>query len=87
MAISFGVGVAMGALWSGGWGWGCGWGGNNNITVNRNNNFNRNTNITVETAAEIQATVGSTSLHIEAVPRTGTEQPQTSLAVRRVGTP
>ena len=23
MAISFGVGVAMGAMWSGGWGWGC----------------------------------------------------------------
>jgi len=44
MAISFGIGVAMGAFW-GGWGWGCGWGGNNDITVNRNNNFNRNTNI------------------------------------------
>jgi len=24
MAISFGVGVFMGAMWSGGWGWGCG---------------------------------------------------------------
>src|SRR5581483_9103114 len=24
MAVSFGVGVAMGAMWSGGWGWGCG---------------------------------------------------------------
>jgi hypothetical protein len=45
MAISFGVGVMMGAFWSGGWGWGCGWGGNNNITINRNNNFNRNTNV------------------------------------------
>jgi uncharacterized protein DUF3300 len=45
MAISFGVGVAMGAFWSGGWGWGCGWGGNNDITINRNNNFNRNTNV------------------------------------------
>ncbi len=45
MAISFGVGVAMGAMWSGGWGWGCGWGGNNDITVNRNNNFNRNVNV------------------------------------------
>jgi Protein of unknown function (DUF3300) len=44
MAISFGVGVMMGAFWSGGWGWGCGW-GNNDITINRNNNFNRNTNI------------------------------------------
>jgi hypothetical protein len=44
MAISFGVGVAMGAFWSGGWGWGAGW-GNNNININTNNNFNRNTNI------------------------------------------
>ena len=48
MAISFGVGVAMGAFWSGGWGWGFGWGGskyNTNITINNNNNFVRNTNI------------------------------------------
>ena len=45
MALSFGVGVMMGAFWSGGWGWGCGWGGNNDITVNRNNNFNRNSSI------------------------------------------
>jgi len=44
LAISFGVGVMMGAFWSGGWGWGCGWGGNN-ITINNNNNFNRNSNI------------------------------------------
>jgi hypothetical protein len=42
MAISFGVGMAMGAFWSGGWGWGCGWGGNNTININNNNNFNRN---------------------------------------------
>ncbi|HWY67756.1 MAG TPA: DUF3300 domain-containing protein [Terriglobales bacterium] len=45
MALSFGVGVMMGAFWGGGWGWGCGWGGNNDITINRNNNFNRNSNI------------------------------------------
>jgi hypothetical protein len=45
MALSFGVGVAMGAMWSGGWGYGCGWGGNNNVTINNNNNFNRNSNI------------------------------------------
>jgi hypothetical protein len=44
MAISFGVGVMMGAFWSGGWCCGCGWGGGD-ITVNRNNNFNRNSNI------------------------------------------
>ena len=41
-AISFGVGVAMGAFWGGccggGYGWGCSWGGNNDITIN--NNFN-----------------------------------------------
>ena len=43
-AISFGFGVAMGAMWGGGWGWGCGWGGND-IDINVNNNFNRNTNI------------------------------------------
>jgi hypothetical protein len=43
-AISFGVGFAMGAFWSGGWGWGCGW-GHNDIDINVNNNFNRNTNV------------------------------------------
>ncbi len=40
-AVSFGVGVMMGAMWSGccygGYGWGMGWGGNN-VTIN--NNFN-----------------------------------------------
>src|SRR3974390_578084 len=40
LAISFGVGVFMGAMWGGGWCCGCGWGGND-ITINRNNNFNR----------------------------------------------
>jgi hypothetical protein len=44
MAISFGVGVAMGAFWGGGAGWGCGWGGNNNVTINRNNTFVNNSN-------------------------------------------
>src|SRR5271165_565645 len=42
MAISFGVGVAMGAMWSGGWGYNSGWGGNNNVYVNHNNNFVNN---------------------------------------------
>jgi uncharacterized membrane protein YgcG len=58
-AISFGVGVAMGAFWGGccggyGWGWGCGWGGHNTVIVNnnfynrygyRNVNINRNVNV------------------------------------------
>jgi Protein of unknown function (DUF3300) len=45
LALSFGIGLAMGAWWGGGGGgWGCGWGGNN-VTINNNNNFIRNTNI------------------------------------------
>jgi len=43
MAISFGVGVAMGAMWGGGWCCGSGW-GNNNVTINNNNNFVNNRN-------------------------------------------
>ncbi|HYX67807.1 MAG TPA: DUF3300 domain-containing protein [Terriglobales bacterium] len=44
-AISFGVGMAIGAAWGGGgWGWNCGWGGNNNININNNNNFINNSN-------------------------------------------
>jgi hypothetical protein len=44
LAMSFGVGVMMGAFWSGGWGWGASW-SNNNININNNNNFNRNSSI------------------------------------------
>src|SRR5947209_3615736 len=46
MAISFGVGIAIGAMFSGGWGYNCGWGGggNNTININNNNNFNRTSN-------------------------------------------
>jgi hypothetical protein len=45
LALSFGVGVAMGAFWgNGGWGWGARW-GDNDLTINHNNNFNRNANI------------------------------------------
>jgi hypothetical protein len=50
--VSFGVGVAVGAMFSGGWGWGCGWGwGHNTVVINNNyfvhNNFNYNRNINV----------------------------------------
>ena len=44
MALSFGVGIAMGAAWGGCCGWNAGWGGNNNIYVNNNNNFVNNSN-------------------------------------------
>ncbi len=43
LVLSFGIGVAMGAFWSGGWGWGAGWGGGT-INVNNNNSFVRNSN-------------------------------------------
>jgi Protein of unknown function (DUF3300) len=46
-AISFGAGMAIGAIWGGGWGgwgWGCGW-GRGSVTINNNfissNHFNR----------------------------------------------
>lgn len=44
--LSFGVGVAMGAAFGGGWGYHAGWGGggNNNITINNNNSYVRNAN-------------------------------------------
>jgi hypothetical protein len=42
--ISFGVGVAMGAAFSGGWGYNCGWGGHHTtVVVNNRNTFVRNT--------------------------------------------
>jgi hypothetical protein len=44
MAISFGVGMMMGAAWGGGWGYGAHWGGNNDIVINNNNNFVANSN-------------------------------------------
>ncbi|MCI0447922.1 DUF3300 domain-containing protein [bacterium] len=59
MAVSFGVGVAMGAFWGGGgWGWGCGWGGND-IDINVNNNFNRNANFNRNTNVNRSGNINS----------------------------
>src|SRR5215831_12241904 len=44
MAISFGVGMAMGAAWGGGWCCNSGWGSNNTININNNNSFVNNSN-------------------------------------------
>jgi hypothetical protein len=54
-AISFGVGVAVGAAFHGGWGYGVGWGGahGNTINVNRNNTFVRNS--ATRTGGEVRA--------------------------------
>src|SRR5947208_9285579 len=44
MAVSFGVGMMVGAAMGGGWCCNSGWGGNNNININNNNNFVHNSN-------------------------------------------
>jgi len=44
MALSFGVGMMVGAAWGGGWCCNSGWGGNNNININNNNTFVNNSN-------------------------------------------
>src|SRR5688572_11529204 len=47
LALSFGVGVAVGAFWgNGGWGWGARW-GDNDLTINHHNNFNFNRNANI----------------------------------------
>ena len=65
-AISFGVGVAMGAFWGGccgghGYGWGCGWGSNNNITINNNfqNRYNYNSGNRTNVQGGNRTNVGS----------------------------
>jgi Protein of unknown function (DUF3300) len=45
LAISFGVGMAMGAMMSGGWGYGCGWGHSNTVVINNNNTYIHNQNV------------------------------------------
>ena len=60
MAISFGVGVAMGAMWSGGWCCGSGWGGGgNNIYINNNNNFVNHYNRTNNTNGGNRNNIGN----------------------------
>lgn len=64
MAISFGVGLAMGAAWGGGgWGWNCGWGGNNNVYINHNNNFVRNSNANINRNTNVANRSGNTWQH------------------------
>jgi hypothetical protein len=45
MLISFGVGMAMGAMMSGGWGYNCGWGHSNTVVINNNNTYINNQNV------------------------------------------
>ncbi len=64
MAISFGVGIMMGAAFSGGgWGWGCGWSGHNDIYINNNNNFVRNSNVNMNRSTNVANRSGNTWQH------------------------
>ncbi|HTS04531.1 MAG TPA: DUF3300 domain-containing protein [Candidatus Eisenbacteria bacterium] len=90
MAISFGVGMMMGAAFSGGWGWNCGWGGggHNNIYINNNNNFvnnsNRNTNINRNTNVANRS--GNNTWQHNPQHRGGTPYPNRNTANRFNGT-
>ena len=95
MAISFGVGVAMGALWGGGgWGYNCGWGGNNNVTINNNNNFVNNSNrqnvqrrnVSGESAREQQPARGNSNWQHNPQHRGGAPYSDRSLANKYGGT-
>jgi hypothetical protein len=89
LAISFGVGMMMGAAWGGGWGYGCGWGhGNNNVYINNNNNFvnnsNRNTNINRNTNVSNRS--GNNTWQHNPQHRGGTPYPNRSTANQFGGT-
>ena len=90
MAISFGVGMMMGAAFSGGWGWNCGWGGggHNNVYINNNNNFvnnsNRNTNINRNTNVANRS--GNNTWQHNPQHRGGTPYPNRNTANRFNGT-
>ena len=84
VAISFGVGLAMGAMWGGGWGYGAGWGGNNNININNNNNFNRNNIGNSATGRSRQRNWQHNPQH-RGGPPTEIEAQRISLAVARAG--
>jgi hypothetical protein len=84
MAISFGVGVMMGAFWSGGSCCGCGWGGNNNVYINNNNTFVRNTN--VQGGNRVNARTGNSSWQHNPQHRGGTPYADRNMANRYGGT-
>jgi hypothetical protein len=81
LLISFGVGMAMGAMMSGGWGYGCGWGHSNTVVINNNNTYVRNQNVRTGNAGG----AGNNWQH-NAAHRGGTPYPNASTANRYGGT-
>ena len=95
MAISFGVGVAMGAMWGGGWGYDCGWGATttspSTTTTTSSTTAIGTTSTaatgTTSTAAIAATATGSTIRSIAAEPLTATEVPPISTAAPLAATP
>jgi hypothetical protein len=81
MLLSFGVGMAMGAMMSGGWGYGCGWGHSNTVVINNNNTYVRNQNVRTGNAGGAGNNWQHNGAH-----RGGTPYPNASTANRYGGT-
>ena len=80
LAISFGIGMAMGAMMSGGWGYNCGWGHSNTVIINNNNTYIKNQNVRTG-----NRNVNNNWQH-NAAHRGGTPYPNASTANRYGGT-
>ena len=87
MAVSFGVGMMVGAAWGGG-GWCCnsGWGGNNSININNNNTFVNNSNRQNNISNRSGNRTGSNSWQHNVQHRGGTPYSNRSTAARYGGT-
>jgi uncharacterized protein DUF3300 len=93
MAISFGVGMMVGAAWHGGYGYNCGWGGgNNNIYINNSNNYvnnsnrNYNSNTNYQGGTRNTANSGNSSWQHNPQHRAGTPYPNQNTAKQYGGT-
>ena len=86
MAISFGVGMAIGAAWGGGWCCNSGWGGNNNININNNNTFVNNSNRQNNISNRSGNRTGSNSWQHNSQHRGGTPYANRSTANKYGGT-
>lgn len=87
MAVSFGVGMMVGAAWGGG-GWCCnsGWGGNNSININNNNTFVNNSNRQNNISNRSGNRTGSNNWQHNVQHRGGTPYSNRSTAARYGGT-
>ena len=81
-AIAFGVGMAVGAAYHGGWGYNCGWGHSNTVVVNHNNvyvnnqNVNYNKNVNVNRNVNANQNINRSSAQANAASSTWQHNPQ-----------